>query len=1335
MSAINEAHAPSQPANLPNSPRPRRATTQSGGKVEAASAYKDQRNPGGITPYETRPKKWQDEEERYSLYYYPLPRPRNLTDNALGGTKNLAARTITTYDDDGLGSAPTASPAKPLQPSRASNMSHRAALNETRIVSPGLWTPSQGTILVPATPPPPPRDDTQTTPQNAPPVANAALTPMVIDDTLDLQAMAPLLGAAQLYDQATPGAQDPGQQSYDAENIAAVMRHIAASPPSNPAAQHAGYLQWQAAVPLHVRAFHGLGPQQPQPPPMATTAPAPLNEHNLNRGAAGSGNAGVPIWAEYASNGVPPPAISSTTGVPQAATPTHATLANAHPLSSSPLSFDWNSPTPRGPRASNNAATIAGARGGGLPASPTLALADARRSARASTVHATDESSNPTNAATTLRPRDATSDVAHDDQNGAQAQAPGEREATTQRRTEDAATQERTREAAEDPGPTGVNANANAIATTNAGAGVSTATGSRENTDARTAASTSASVDAMTAAHTATTVDASNAASMAATTGAGISTGEGSSTVHNPHGERLCFPTSLDDHPTARKRSWPGSPNQEDIRRSMRRPRRLDPTQQLAPDAPPSAPSDGSNPWRSSRREAGLGREFYGCDEGFFFAPVASSTPPPRFVPDIDNRTPLGHSALHSTRRLRSEANSGARGCPDANGRAPVGNTTSEPAAAMAPARPQPMIVDSAPDEQPSPSPTAPKQNKGKQRAAARDHEAEENDEGHPEPEENGWDEADLLEARRRSLRQELPHGSHSLTAEAGPSRHAERWTRHNSRRTTERGGRGELTSQPPQSTHQQDYYRARSAFLPLRNTRAAEYLADAARRERSRTPPLTQRPPPLRTSQSRTYEMLSPEAPSNRGPQILPTRQEDDAWMESVDDRRLETGSCDEAEEEPALIDESWNEDGEIVPTALRADEHLDDDHPTEPPRAGFPRIHRDDPETATRGMANEWVREIWADPPNTDVLVEVFNYRYTENDAHNRRIADLLRWAFEQMSGETDFDVVPPEPAEGPARKARDRPTTWAIRGLPGRCVASAVERGVWSFRAITFIATPRAVTLPSWLLMLEGFLTDNATKIRDAVLRVLREDTMWEWIAEMVSINPDFAGMHVDEAVERVLASVRIDTFQLSNGNYIANVYVGRSPTRSMREWRRWAAALRARRYPSFTNGAGRVRYIAPCAGCKSVNHLTHLCPYPKTRGWNGPTSGKGVFDEKHWDDEEDERGAGLQRWPHDGQRERRERRDFGLRGSTQRDGRQNETRRNGGQHEPRRNGRQHDNRRDERQHDARRGGPGSGSGSSTGSHRNTHQGSSSRQRGGPSTRGKKGPGRGFGDDRRL
>ncbi|KAI0683573.1 hypothetical protein C8T65DRAFT_749462 [Cerioporus squamosus] len=553
-----------------------------------------------------------------------------------------------------------------------------------------------------------------------------------------------------------------------------------------------------------------------------------------------------------------------------------------------------------------------------------------------------------------------------------------------------------------------------------------------------------------------------------------------------------------------------------------------------------------------------------------------------------------------------------------------------------------PMEIDPATDCDETPMQSRPKKDKGKKRATVQDDDSPAAGARLASPEDDDWEAAALSEARYRSLLQAQTDrarfaqtGNTADANGAGPSRRANVGprSRHDAPGRLSRDdlpsrlfprirtgispcGHDESTFVPTRGC-QPGPPRDRSEFLPLPNTRAARYVADFNHARTMRTPPLTQRPAlPLDTHARSDSRNRGRSAALSQDP------RNETEFLQGDDRQRSARES--ESEEDDEVDDQMegvWREEGEIIPSALCSDDLVDEDWPTDIPSGGFPTIHRDDPETSIRGMATDWIREVWRDPANTDILLEVYNYQYSEEDEHNRRISNLLQSNLSLIAGESGFNVVPPEPASSSSRRSRDRPSMWAVRGLSPRGVARALARSAWSFKTISFLTFPRAATLPSWLFMLEGFLNGNTDKIRAAVLRVLGEESMREWIAEMASTNPEFAGWPADEAVDEILDSLRVDTFQLSNGNLVANIYILRSPTRSMKQWRRWVASLRSRRYPSFTSGTGRVRYIAPCAGCKSVNHLTHLCPFPRIRGWNGPPPGEGVFGERRHDEEND------------------------------------------------------------------------------------------------------------------
>ncbi len=556
-----------------------------------------------------------------------------------------------------------------------------------------------------------------------------------------------------------------------------------------------------------------------------------------------------------------------------------------------------------------------------------------------------------------------------------------------------------------------------------------------------------------------------------------------------------------------------------------------------------------------------------------------------------------------------------------------------------------------------------PGKSKGKGRATSverEDSDPENCEERQPSPD---WDEDELARARQESLHQSLsdrsggwqsrPRHVEMQTDGAGPSRERGRdivrgestrgereprtrpqtrddtglltreYTHRTRRDGPSTGGRtagGRENWAASEGLERAQGRRAPSDFYPLPNTRAADYLADRGELEQADDGTPSWMPP---SRQQHRYEHED-SRDGGRAGHDAPGFNAAPPWMvEDAEEGRRTEGATSFNDRDQHASDDEWEqeddlewgygEDGEILPSALQQDAPRDNATPTPIPEGSFPVVHHDDPETALRGMAIDWLREIWSDAPNEDVLVHPYNYHYSEDDALNRRVADALRWAFEQITGEVDFDVVPPELEDGTHRRLRNLPSIWAVRGLTPRGSMAAIARGAWSFDTISFLTAPRTTPMQSWLFTLEGYLRGDPQKIQAAVMRVLMEDSMRAWIIDMISSNPSFAGWPLGRAFEEVIGSLRVDVIQLGNGNYVANVHI-RSPTRDILEWRRWVADLRSRRYRSFAIGTGRVRQVIQCSGCRSVAHPAHLCPFPRIRGWNGPAPGEGVFRER-------------------------------------------------------------------------------------------------------------------------
>ncbi|TFK80412.1 hypothetical protein K466DRAFT_569670 [Polyporus arcularius HHB13444] len=656
---------------------------------------------------------------------------------------------------------------------------------------------------------------------------------------------------------------------------------------------------------------------------------------------------------------------------------------------------------------------------------------------------------------------------------------------------------------------------------------------------------------------------------------------------------------------TACKRGWTGTPDPEDKLRALRRPRPAGSTPTMRSGVLPSnEPGEVSNPW-ADENVAAMERDGEGRVD-LRFVPVASSTPSmlavPRPVMTSRRRMPSQPAPILNPTMSLTMPRPAALFNGNPLSLPPGQDGSEERTHAQVPApmlsEPEPLMdVDEAPERHVCTDRSALGKGKGKARATSEEIDQlyeETNEEQAGQHVQDGWDLEQLDEARRASLAQAARvstrgpvyegHGRYGGQTEgAGSSRVGLEPNRERSRVTHEnlptvredltsygygneyfrsRGpapyvydstahhGYGEADRSVPYPRHAS---RARSEYIPAPNTRAADFIASRAAPQRqsdgSRHSVLHAPDAAYAMDASvraRTHDVRDfPAHPDERF-------QEDGERDEySVDDRRHGRRELHDGGEWDHGREDTWengqiDEHGGSLPMALWGSATQEDDTPTPPPEGGFPPIYHDDPESHLRGMALEWLKEVWNDPPSTDVLVHVYNYRYSEDDVLNRRVAAALRSALERITGESGFDVVPPEPEEGASRRARDLPTLWAIRGLTPNGTAAAVSRGVWSYQSISFFASPRAATPQNWLFALEGFLEGNALKIRAAVLRVLQEESMERWLAEMLRAHPAYEGRSTRRAMSELLSSLRVDITQLGNGNYVANVFM-RAPTR--------------------------------------------------------------------------------------------------------------------------------------------------------------------------------------------
>ncbi|KAG2037392.1 hypothetical protein BDR03DRAFT_1010861 [Suillus americanus] len=93
---------------------------------------------------------------------------------------------------------------------------------------------------------------------------------------------------------------------------------------------------------------------------------------------------------------------------------------------------------------------------------------------------------------------------------------------------------------------------------------------------------------------------------------------------------------------------------------------------------------------------------------------------------------------------------------------------------------------------------------------------------------------------------------------------------------------------------------------------------------------------------------------------------------------------------------------------------------------------------------------------------------------------------------------------------------------------------------------------------------------------------------------------------------------------------NVYVECPPELELQDYFAWTNLIRQIQFYSEDYGIGSVQSDERqfmCVGCKSFDHATGLCPYPKIPGWFGPSA---IIDPRTppKEEEDEEVGAGVE-----------------------------------------------------------------------------------------------------------
>lgn len=280
-----------------------------------------------------------------------------------------------------------------------------------------------------------------------------------------------------------------------------------------------------------------------------------------------------------------------------------------------------------------------------------------------------------------------------------------------------------------------------------------------------------------------------------------------------------------------------------------------------------------------------------------------------------------------------------------------------------------------------------------------------------------------------------------------------------------------------------------------------------------------------------------------------------------------------------------------------------------TATPAGGWPTIHHDGPRGAFEGLSAARLRVYEQASRRTSVFFRIYNSSRTPGQ-QSRSITAQLRPLITAATGETDFTIIAPEPEIGWTPAQGPLPVTWLVINLSPEGALTLANQ-VWSSDAVTMLPIRNPDEPTDYLMSVGGWSHNDNNDIEHTIRQIFHSPAVTPAIRALVAHNPRYQHLHPDVATQNILNSLRIVIHVLDNGNIIATIY-STPPTADPDQWALWINHARAVLFYSDTNTTGSARRPTRCAGCHSIDHPTHRCPFPTIPGWNGPAAaGSGLI----------------------------------------------------------------------------------------------------------------------------
>jgi hypothetical protein len=256
--------------------------------------------------------------------------------------------------------------------------------------------------------------------------------------------------------------------------------------------------------------------------------------------------------------------------------------------------------------------------------------------------------------------------------------------------------------------------------------------------------------------------------------------------------------------------------------------------------------------------------------------------------------------------------------------------------------------------------------------------------------------------------------------------------------------------------------------------------------------------------------------------------------------------------------------------------------------------RIHGWDAETVVTNIDPGQIN-LWRDVPYPKIFVYLWEASY-QPDA-----GELVQ----KLKGAIAGLLKIPEPSVGaplaasPANRRYSAPWCFLVANIPKPAADELLRRQCISTPSVTFFAIPFAPATSTFICTIEN-LTYAESEI----------DQVWKLVVDNISKDERAKACIAlenphPEALRTIIDSIYLKPLKLamSGGGFklVWNIYAT-PPSQTPNNNRAWRRIISSMTFITALNGAGAARKASmTCNGCKSIDHPTGLCPFPKAGEW--------------------------------------------------------------------------------------------------------------------------------------